>query len=223
MADTAVTAQTIIDNCVARKKDVDKTTWGDTELLAYLNKAIDNIGMMLIYLESELAITEVTLTLVAGTGEYTLAGALDDFWAMAREGVYFITVETPLTPVLYGTKIRDKSTATNEYPTEYYLTSTKIGVVGVPSATAVALGSGEGANLHCRYFKKPTTLALASDMPYKNVFNEPASLFVDSIAMLRDELGIEAYQSARVALESLVVKVVRYRNPIGPKALSEKG
>jgi len=223
MADDTVTAQTIVDNSVSRRKDVDKTNWGDSELLAYLNKAIDNIAMMLIYLESELAITEATVTLVATTQEYTLATVLADFWAMSREGVYFSTVETPLTPVIYGAKIRNETTATDTYPTSFYITGTKIGVIPIPSSTAVALGSGAGASLLCRYFKKPTVLTLASTMPYKNVFNESASLFMDSIAALRDDMNMAAYQQARATLENLVLKVVKYRNPIGPKALPEKG
>jgi len=222
MADTDVTAQTVVDNCVSRRKDTDKTTWGDPELLVYLNKAIDNIGMMLIYLESELAITAATITLVAATQEYDLETAgLDDFWAMSREGVYFSDVVTPLTPVLYGAKIRGMSTATDTYPLSYYITDNDLGVIGIPSSTAVALTGGN--TLNCRYFKKPTVLTLAANMPYGNVFNEAASLFMDSIAALRDEMDMTAYQNARLTLEELVLKVVRYRNPIGPKALPEKG
>lgn len=220
MADTTVTAQTLVDNCVSRRKDVDKTAWGDSELLAYLNKAIDNIGMMLIYLESELAITESTITVVATQQEYTLStDGLADFWAMAREGVYFDAAETPLTPVIYGAKVRGTETATDALPLTYYITDTKLGFPLIPSATAVAID----ATLNCRYFKKPTALTLASNMPYNNVFNEAASLFMDSIAALRDEMDMAAYQNARMTLENLVLKVVRYRNPIGPKALPEKG
>ena len=221
MADTTVTAQTLIDDCVTRRKDTDKTSWGDAELLAYLNKAVDNIGMMLIYLESELAVSEVTVTLVAATQEYVMTDSnLVDFWAMAREGVYFEDVETPLTPVIYGAKIRGKDTATDSYPLNYYITNNSIGVIGIPSATAIALTGGNA--LKCRYFKKPTILALSDPMPYGNVFNESASLFMDSIAGLRDEMNMTAYDQARSVLENLVLKVVRYRNPIGPKALPEK-
>ena len=223
MADDTVTAQAIVDDCVARRKDTDKTNWSDAELLAYLNKAIDNIGMMLIYLESELAISAATVTLDGTNQEYTMTDSnLTDFWAMSREGVYFSTVETPLTPKIYGAKIRNKTSTTDVYPTAYYITGSKIGIIPIASATAVALGSGAGASLLCRYFKKPTVLTLASTMPYKNVFNEAASLFIDTLAMLRDDMNMQAYQQARDVLESLVLKVVKYRNPIGPKALPEK-
>jgi len=219
---TDVTAQTVVDNCVSRRKDVDKTTWGDNELLTYLNKAIDNIGMMLIYLESELAITAATITLVEATQEYDLeTEGLDDFWAMSREGVYFSDVATPLVPVIYGAKIRGLATATDSYPLNYYITDDDLGVIGIPSSTAIALDGGD--TLNCRYFKKPVILTLASNMPYGNVFNEAASLFMDSIAALRDDMDMAAYQNARMTLENLVLKVVRYRNPIGPKALPEKG
>jgi len=219
MADTSVTAQTIVDNSVSRRKDVDKTNWGDSELLAYLNKAIDNIGMMLIYLESELAITEGAITPTA-TQQFTLSGNLDNFWAMSREGVYFLAVETPLTPVVYGAKIRNKSTETATYPTSFYVTSTALGLIPVPASGATCISASA---LKCRYFARPTTLTLASTMPYKNVFNESASLFMDSVAALRDDMDMAAYQEARNVLESLVLKVVKYRNPIGPKALPEKG
>ncbi len=69
---------------------------------------------------------------------------------------------------------------------------------------------------------KPTVLALADVMPYGNVFNESISLFMDSIAALRDDMDMTAYQNARSALEALVLKVVKYRNPIGPKGLPER-
>ena len=221
MADTLVTAQTIIDNCVSRRKDIDKTSWSDTELLAYLNKAIDNVGMMLIYLESELAIHEATVTLVAATQEYVMTDSnITDFWAMARAGVYFANVETPLISTIYNAKIRGKDTATDTYPLSYYITSSKIGVIGIPSATAIALTGGNA--LKCRYFKKPTVLALDGNMPYGNIFNESASLFMDSVAALRDEMDMTAYDRAKVLLENIVYKVVQYRNPVGPKALSPK-
>jgi len=221
MADTIITAQTVVDNCVSRRKDVDETTWKDAELLSYLNKAIDNIGMMLIYLESELAITDATVTLVANTQEYLFAHAdtnMDNFWAMAREGVYFAAGTKPLVPAVYNTKIRNKTTTTLTYPVKYYLTKDSIGLIPIPTTAATCLG----ATLKCRYYMKPTVLALGDTMPYTNIFNEPASLFVDSIAALRDEMDIKAYQEARTALEELVLRVIRYRNPIGPKALPPK-
>ena len=219
MADTTVTAQTIVDNSISRRKDVDKTTWSDSELLAYLNKAVSNVGMMLIYLESELAVTEGAITPTA-TQEYTLSGTLDNFWAMAREGVYFLAVETPLTPVIYGAKIRNKATETSTYPTTFYITADKLGLIPVPAAGATCISASA---LKCRYFARPSVLTLETAMPYGNVFNESASLFMDSVAALRDEMDMTAYQNARTTLENLVLKVVRYRNPIGPKALPEKG
>jgi len=215
MANTTVTVQTIVNNSVSRRKDVDKTNWGDNELLAYLNKAIDNIALMLIYMESELAVTEGTVTLADGDQEYTLDDeGIDNFWAMAREGVYFADVATPLVPVIYGAKVRNMDIAASPVPTQYYITDDKVGLIPVPSAVD---------DLKCRYFAKPDELSLDDNMPYNNVFNEAASLFMDSIAALRDEMDMTAYQNARVALESLVLKVVKYRNPIGPKTLPEKG
>ena len=221
MSNTTVLVQTIVNNSVSRRKDVDKTNWGDNELLAYLNKAIDNIALMLIYMESELAVSEADLT-VTDTQEYTLdddASNMSDFWAMAREGVYFEAVATPLVPVIYGAKIRNKDIETDSYPTQYYITDDKIGLIPIPEDGADC----DDGTLKCRYFAKPTELALDDNMPYNNVFNEAASLFMDSIAALRDDMDMTAYQSARVTLESLVLKVVKYRNPIGPKTLPEKG
>jgi len=222
MADTAVTAQTVIDNCISRKKDADKSDWDDAELLVYLNKAIYQIGMTLIYLENELAITDATVTLVLDTQEYLFAHAdtnMDDFWAMSREGVFFDAVSTPLPPVLYGDKIRNKTTTTATYPTKYYITNDSIGLIPIPTTAATCLG----ATLKCRYFKRPTTLVLGTSMPYGNIFNEVASMFMDSLAALREEVDIVAYKKEQANLETFVMEVVKYRNPIGPKSLPEKG
>lgn len=212
MADTTVTAQTVIDNCIARRKDPSKKTYLDSEMLGYLNKSIDNIQKLLIFLESEIAITAGTITMTA-TQEYTLSDTLVDFWAMGREGVFFDADETPLTPVLYSQKIRNKDTTTDELPTKYYLTDIKFGLISIPSATAVAIDN----TIHCNYFKMPTVLTLSDNMPYLNIFNEPIAFSIDTMALLRNDHTIENYKAAAEILEAQVVQIVEYRNPIKPK------
>ena len=214
MADTDVTAQTIIDNCIVRRKDTGKRTYTDDELLGYLNKSIDNIQKMLILLESEIAITDGTITMTA-TQEYELDGNLDDFWAMSREGVYFDADPTPLTPVVYGHKIRNEATTTDALPTKFYLTATHLGLVAIPTATAVAIDN----TINCRYYKKPASLTLSGNMPYKNIFNETVAFSIDTMALLRNTHTIENYKAATAMLEQMVLNVVSYRNTTKTKPL----
>ena len=204
MADTNVTAQTLIDNSLARQKDPDKTQWTDTGLLNYVNKAVSYIHMKLIQMNSELAVSSDTITIVALTQEYDLSDNLDNFWKMKRNGVYFTT---PLMEISLEDAKRAGSTTTDEAPTAYYLTASKIGLVHTPTATAVTAAP----TLNCRYFAKETTLTLTSNMPYKNLFNEPISVFASSLALFKTEASSAEYLSVYNALEESTMEIANKR------------
>jgi len=207
MADTAVTVQTDIDNSIARAKDVAKTQWADPQLLIFTNKAVDYIYKLLIRIGSELVKTDATIPIVESTQEYLLATHLPDFWSMSTKGVYFTDF---LTPCTHEDKIRAGSTTTDVAPTMYYLTDTHLGVVNIPTATSVAAYP----TLNCRYYKKNTTLALTDNMPFKNLFNEPISAFVDHIAVLKTTAPTEEFTALYNALEESTLEIARNRIPI---------
>lgn len=207
MGDTAVTIQTTLDNSIARAKDSDKTQWSDAQLLIFLNKAVDYVHKLLIRIENELVITDGTITMAASTQEYTLAGTLDDFWAMSTNGVYFTDF---LTPCSYEDKIREGSTTTDVAPTLYYVTDTHLGVVNIPTATSAAAYP----TLNCRYFKKNTALALTDNMPYKNLFNEPVSSFVDHVAVLKTTAPTQEFTALYNALEASTLEIAKKRSPL---------
>jgi hypothetical protein len=206
MADTAVTAQTVIDNSIARAKDSYETQWSDAALLVELQRGLDYVHRILINLGSPLAMSSGTITMVAATQEYDLSGNLDDFWRMVHKGVYFSTGD-PLTPITQEDAHRAGTTATDDAPTAFYLSGTKLGVVPVPSATSVA----SYGTLNCRYFAKPTTLTLSTNMPYKNLFNEPISAFASSLAMFKTDTPQAEYLSVYNALEAATIEIVRNR------------
>lgn len=211
MSDTSVTAQSVIDNSLSRAKDSDKTQWADTELLKFLNKAYDYTQKLLIRIQSELVITTGTVTMSALAQEYTLDGDLDDFWAMAHHGVYFDGQGDFLVPVPYEDKVRSAGSTTDSAPSSYYLTSTKIGVLDIPTATSTAAYS----TLSCRYFKKNSSLSLTTPMPYKNVFNEPMSAFMDNVAIVKtEEAKGEIYAALYNTLEETTLMIAASRNPI---------
>ena len=137
MADTTVTAQTVVDSSIARAKDPYKTQWTDAQLLIFLNKAYDYAHKILIQAKSELVITSVQVTMAA-TREYSLADHLPDFWGMVENGVYFTT--TPLTPVTVEDAKRYGTTTTTVAPTAYYLTGTHLGMLQTPTDAAVEIG-----------------------------------------------------------------------------------
>jgi hypothetical protein len=206
MADTAVTAQTVIDNSIARMKDPNDTQWTDAVLLNEINRAVDYVHRILTNLNSPLAISSGTITMVAATQTYDLNGNLDNFWRMTHKGVYFSTGD-PLTPITLEDAQRAGSTATDDAPTAYYISGTQLGVVPVPSATSVS----SYPTLTCRYFAQPTTLALTDNMPYKNLFNEPVSAFMSSIAMFKTDTPQAEYLAVYNALEGATVEIVRNR------------
>lgn len=204
MADTTVTAQTLIDNSLARAKDPDDIQWTDADLLNYMNKAVSYIHMKLVQMNSELAVSAGTVTMVAATQEYDLSGNLDNFWKMVRNGVYFTT---PLTEISLEDAKRAGSTSTGVAPTAYYLTAAKIGLVPIPAAAAVIVAP----TLYCRYFAKETTLALGTAMPYKNLFNEAISTFASSLALFKTEAQSAEYLSVYNALEEATMDIAKNR------------
>ena len=112
MADTIITAQTVIDSTIARLKDTStsSTQWKDPELLSYLNNGLRFIDRIITNLNSELGITGANITLVAETGEYALTTVMPDFMKIAPKGVYFSNVSETLTPVDYDARIRNGGT-----------------------------------------------------------------------------------------------------------------
>jgi len=204
MADTVVTAQTVIDNSLARQKDPDDTQWTDANLLNYINKAVSYIHMKLIQMNNELAVSTGTIAMVASTQEYDLSGNLDNFYKMCPNGVYFTE---PLTKISLEDAKRAGATTTATAPTAYYLTAAKIGVVYTPTAAAVVLAP----TLYCRYFAKETTLALGTTMPYKNLFNEAISTFASSLALFKTEESSAEYLSVYNALEESTMEIASKR------------
>lgn len=206
MADTTVTAQTLVDNSIARMKDPQKTQWTDATLLVPVNKAVDYIQRILINLNSALAISSDDITIVGGTQEYALSGNLDNFWRMAENGVYFAG-EDPLTPITLEDAKRAGATTTDTAPVAFYLTDAAIGLVYTPTATSASAYP----TLTCRYYAQPTALTLTSTMPYKNLFNEPISAFATSIAMFKTDTPQAEYLSVYNALEEMTLGIVRNR------------
>ena len=210
MSDTAVTVQTTADNSIARAKDPDKTQWSDAQLLIFINKGFDFIHKLLIRIQSEIAITEGTITMVASTQEYALDGNLDDFWAMSHNGVFFAGQGDFLKTATHEDKIRAASGTTALAPTTYYLTAANLGVLDIPtSASATAYPT-----LTCRYFKKNTTLTLSSNMPYKNILNEPVSSFMDHMATLKTSAETAEFTALYNALEESAIDIINRRIPI---------
>lgn len=206
MADTDVTAQTVVDNSIARIKDENKTQWTDARMLDLVQKGVDYVHRTLINLNNELAVSTGTITMVASTQEYDLSGNLDNFWKMAPLGVYFAG-SAPLIQITREDAQRAGSTTTDTAPTAFYLTPTKIGVVYTPTATSVSTY----ATLNCRYFAMPTTLTPTSNMPYKNLFNEPIGMFATSLAMFKTDSPQAEYLAVYNALEEATLNIVRNR------------
>jgi len=210
MADTTVSLQSLINNSISRGKDPGKTQWDDPQLLIFANRAIDYIHKLLIRVQSEIGIEDVTVTMLDGVQEYTLADDLPDFWSIAVNGVYFSSVKKPLLPVSYEDKIREGTVETEIDPKSFYITSTHIGVVNIPDDVSVAAYS----TLNCRYFKKNTVLTLTNPMPYKNIFNEPISLFMDGLAQIKAKVPTEEYTALFNSLEESALTIINSRVPL---------
>ena len=207
--DTLFTTQAIIDDSIVRAKDEYKTQWPDALLLKILNRAVQYTTHLLFNIHSELVVNVGTVTLIAGTQEYSLTDNLPDFMAMMEDGVYFEN-EDILLPITYEDKRREKAKTTDIAPLFYYITQDSIGVVNIPTATSVS----SFPTLTCRYFKRFPDLTLLSSMPYKNLFNEPLSAFMDNMAMLKAEEITAECTAIYNALEESTMSIAKKRGQL---------
>ena len=207
MVDTAVTAQNMIDASYIRYADPAKTEWADAELLVYLNDGIEYAFQALHKLNSDLIKTVGSITTAATTQEYTLN---DDFWAMCENGVTLSGgISKALVPGTYDDKTRNGTTTTAADPKVYYLTDTKLGLIPIPTTASAAAYT----TISCRYFKKPTAIALGGSLPWRNIFNAPIKAFMCSFALLRNQRSLEAQNLIYNTLEAAVVELATRRTP----------
>lgn len=208
MADTAVTVQTEIDNSLARMKNPSKNLpWTDANLLKLWNKGMRFVYQLLIREASEIGITAGTITMTA-TQSYALSGNLDDFWVMAEKGVYFTSAE-PLVQCSYEDVIRESTDTTDALPTMFCLDADNLLLVKTPTATAVAINS----TLNCRYFKYQADKALTDNCPWKNIFNEAITMFMDSVAFVQNEVDSSALAAIYNTLEEQTLIIINKRRP----------
>ena len=206
------TAQTIIDNSLARQMDPHETQWSDTELLAWLNKGVNYLHQVLINNQIDWAVTDTAaaVTTVDGTELYDLES---DFWGMVEgdsakqeSGVWLdkTTTYAFLTPCDQRESVKFTGADESE-PTQFYLTATQIGLLPVPD---------DAYTLNYRYYTSPATLLLATDMPYSGLFNEPLSSFMSSRALTRNGMMTSGEMAIYNELESQALAIARRRTPI---------
>ena len=206
------TAQNIIDNSLARQMDPHETQWSDTELLAWLNKGVNYLHQVLINNQIDWAVTDAAtaVTTVDGTELYDLES---DFWGMVEgdsakgDGSVWLDKTTSyafLTPCGQHESIKFTGADRGE-PTQYYLTATQIGLLAVPDAVYV---------LKYRYYTTPTTLLIATAMPYGDLFNEALSSFMSSRALTRNGMMAAGEMAIYNELESQALAIARRRTPI---------
>lgn len=208
------TAQTLIDSTQARAKDPSKTQWSDTEMLGYVNSAIDYIHGKLIEAQSELALKYNTaaITTVDGTETYDLP---TDFWAVYegdkrdRTGVHLIdgTEYAWLAPCSPSDSI--EATGNDESrPTQFYITSDKLGLLPVPD---------DAYTIKIRYYFQSPTVALSGTMPWSGLFNEPIKSFISSRAFARREMTAEGELAIYNELEDKAMRIVSKREGRRPR------
>ena len=206
------TAQTIIDNSLARQMDSYETQWSDAELLAWLNKGVNYLHQILINNQIDWAVTDksAAVSTVDGTELYDLE---TDFWGMVEgdsakgeTGVWLdkTTSYAFLTPCDQRESVKHTGADEGE-PTQYYLTGTQIGLLSVPD---------DVYTLYYRYYTSPVTLALATSMPYSDLFNEPLSSFMSSRALTRNGMMASGEMAIYNELESQALAIARRRTPI---------
>lgn len=206
------TAQNIIDSSLARQMDQGETQWTETELLAWLNNGVSYLHQVLINNRIDWATTSTAtpVSTVADTELYDLEG---DFWSMVEgdsakgEGSVWLDKTTSyafLTPCGQHESIKFTGADTGE-PTQYYLTATQIGLLAVPDAVYV---------LKYRYYTTPTTLLIATAMPYGDLFNEALSSFMSSRALTRNGMMTSGEMAIYNELETQALTIARRRTPI---------
>ena len=211
------TVQNLLDACMVRYQDPDKTDWGDTELLAYCQDAVEYIHQLLIN-RNDISVTKSgTITTADGTGTYALAdNEMSDFVAMYRgakereSGVWID--DNFLFPVRQTESVHYDSDNKGK-PLYYYLTSTHIGFLPVPD---------DKYTVSLLYFPKQDALLLDSTMPFNDVFNVAIKKFIDSMASARAEQDISSITQFYNELERQALGVTSARTPIKPRMVNRR-
>ena len=214
------TAQAIIDATQARYKDPGKTQWGDSELLGYINAAIDYIHKLLIGNRSEMALKypDIAITTTAGTEAY---GLPPDFWAIyegersERTGVHLVngTGFAWLSECSPGDSVEMTGASTGQ-PSRYYITADKIGLLPVPDAAYT---------IRPRYYFQSPAVALAGSMPWNGLFNEAIKSFTSSRALARNGMVVAGELEIYNELERQAMAIIVKREGRRPKIKVRRG
>lgn len=203
------TVQNVIDASIARYIDPDKTTWADTELLAYTQKAYDYTNQQLILRNDPIALSSFTVSITDGTELYPFPDSL--FLAMyggAKVGESGVWITDKFLIPCRETERVSYANSGEAEPDKYYLTNDYIGFLPVPDTSYTVT---------CRYFARPSTLTVSSVMPYNNLFNEAISAFVTSMANARLQQDISGITDLYNELEKKALGVASVRNQVRPK------
>lgn len=183
------------------------------ELLVYLNRCYEMLHMLLVGMNSELAATgSGTITLADGTEAYALSSnSMGDFWApfklhtqnRQRQDVYAIYLTDsssgvhdalPMIPYEERFEYLQGGTSAEAQPQGFYLFGDYIGFLPVPDTTYTCTIAKYFPNFVALTTASGTTAA--SDMPFKNIFNQDIGYGMEMMARMRNDVFTVAMETS---------------------------
>ena len=207
-----VAASSIITQALYELRDQPGTNYNSdgayAELLSYLNRCNEFIYEILVDEDSEMVRTGTgTITTVAGTQSYALSSNnMGDLWIPHR---VWISGEDPMDQCeeadLYDAITENEAGGISRAePEEYCIVGDYIWFKDVPDAAYT---------VNIRYFPNFIPLsATASNMPYKNLFNNEIIEGIKILSKHRNEIGVQVDAQLKEIFFQRAIRLTRKRN-----------
>lgn len=205
-----VSAMTTLFNYELRNSDAKQ--WEAAETLAYVNKWMEYVHMMMAEHECDMVLTgSGSFTTVEGTETYDLsANSMGDLWFPVHvwcdsynELEQVSEAERMSHQIAY-----EQSASAYSQPSMYYLEGDNIGLLPFPDDTYT---------INVKYIPDYTALTTASTMPFKNLFNNTLVEGVKIHAKNREEYGTAVDAALMELFQDRAMSVIRKRQKQNPR------
>ena len=166
-------------------RDGGTNKWPGAELIDYINRGYRLVLTRLVQLKSDLVKTSTTVTLVAGTENYTIPTGLQAIEFLQIEGQSQPLNQVDMSYIeMYNSKF---SPVTDGVPRCFALFNGYIYLRPTPTAAGT---------LNVYYYAQPTDLTSSTTTPFNGIADEALIAFVVEMALAREEHNTARNQNA---------------------------
>jgi hypothetical protein len=175
-------------------------SWTDAEILEYINQAQDIILQRLAINKSDVGLSVSSVSLVAGTENYAVPSNFWDHKSLLIDGQ-----KDSLSQVGYDDikTFNANFSSKQQVPERYALYNDYFYLRPIPDAVYT---------LNIFYYAQPTALTTASNMPFKELYNQAIKKYAVAQCFLRDEFNEDKEEKALSGLIETADRVMMHRD-----------